>query len=347
MREFEALYFPYASIQDMAFLKSALLYFDKIWLISSHAAFDATTGEFGELLQDGELVQWIDGEQLAIKNSTILENAVSNDLSDDDFLNLTRRPEYHWEIYEDKGIHSVGSLLNLSKTRDNKVMVPYEQGSAFLLNMALLAATTLPKKLVPLADQEEHFTILKYKLQRGAKGQLENLYRSALERGQIEALISVIGRELVEAVLPSPEQMESIPLTKIKKFRAQYREERNTLRDKLFLMMQEVLAEEPTVTAAHLQMRIETLVRTQLRRLEYDRAWSTRILEGFRAVLGTARALSGTLKSALTGAPIELALAGEATAAAEPVVNFIQREVSQLRTSDIAYLYQIRGEFSL
>jgi len=346
MRELEALYFPYASIQDMAFLKSALLYFDKIWLISSHHAFDDTAGEFGELLQDGELVQWIDGEELAIDTRPILENAVSTDLSDSGFLSLTQQPGRVWEIYEDKGLYSVESLVRPLEARGNKLVVPYEQGEAFLLNMALLAASNPSKPLIPLADHEEHFSILKYKLHRGAKGHLERLYGDVLEKGQIEALISVIGRELVEATLPSPEQMEEIPLVRIKEFRTQYREDRNKLRDRLFLMMEEVLAEEPTVSPARLQMRIETLVKTQFRRLENDLAWSTRILGGFRAVLGAAKALSGTLKSALTGAPIAVALAGEVPAAGEPVLNFIEREVSQLRTSDIAYLYRISGEFS-
>jgi hypothetical protein len=62
-------------------------------------------------------------------------------------------------------------------------------------------------------------------------------------------------------------------------------------------------------------------------------------------VLGSARALSGTLKSLLTGAPIAVALASELPAAGEPVLNFIEKEVSQLRTSDLAYLYRISGEF--
>lgn len=345
MRELEALYFPYASIQDMAFLKSALLYFDRIWLISSHRAFEETAGEFGELLQDGDLVQWIDGEQLAIDTQPILENAISNDLSDGGFLNLTQRPGRAWEIYQDKGLYSVESLVRPIEVKGNKVVVPYEQGEAFLLNMALLAAVGPSKKLVPLADREDHFSILKYKLQRGAKGQLGTLYGSSLERGQIEALISLIGRRLVEAILPSPEQMEDVTLTKIKEFRIQYREDRNKLRDKLFMMMEEVLAEEPTLSPARLQMRIETLVQTQLRRLDYDRALSTRILRGFKSVLGAARALSGTLTSVLTGVPIAVALASEAPAAGEPVIDFIEKEVSQLKTNDIAYLYRIQGAF--
>jgi len=93
-------------------------------------------------------------------------------------------------------------------------------------------------------------------------------------------------------------------------------------------------------------MRIQALVGTQLRKLQYDRALGTRILGGFRAVLGAAKALTGTLKSALTGVSIAVALATEAPAAGGPVIDFIEREVSQLRTSDIAYLYRIRGEFS-
>jgi hypothetical protein len=345
MRELEALYFPYASITDMAFLKSALLYFDKIWLISSHSAFNETVGEFGELLQDGELVQWINAEELAFRAQPVLENAISTDLSDNGFLSLTQKPGQAWEIYEDKGLHSVGSLIRPLESRGNKLVVPYEQGESFFINLALLAVSNPSKPLIPLADDEEHFSILKYKLRRGARGQLERLYGDVLERGQIEALISVIGRELVEAILPSPEQMENVPLARIKEFRTQYSEDRNKLRDRLFLMMEDVLAEEPTVSPARLQMRVETLVKTQFRRLQYERAWSTRILGGFKAVLGSARALSGTLKSLLTGAPIAVALASELPAAGEPVLNFIEKEISQLRTSDLAYLYRISGEF--
>ena len=62
MRQLEALYFPYAMVRDSIFLKSALLYFDKLWVISSGNAFYETKGEFKELLQDRELVEWINGE---------------------------------------------------------------------------------------------------------------------------------------------------------------------------------------------------------------------------------------------------------------------------------------------
>ena len=93
-------------------------------------------------------------------------------------------------------------------------------------------------------------------------------------------------------------------------------------------------------------MRIQALIRNQLRHMQHDRAWSTRILGGFKAVLGAAKVLTGTLKSALTGLRIAVALATEVPAATGPVVDFIEHEVSQLSTSDIAYLYRIRGEFS-
>lgn len=347
MRELEALYFPYASVRDRGSLKSALLYFDKLWVISSPYACSETAGEFGELLQDSELVRWINGEDLASNNLDILKNAIQADISDGGFLRLARREDRVWEIYEDKGIIQVESLVKPLEARGNKVIVPYEQGEAFLLNMALLAVGSGRQRLIPLTDHEEHFSILRYKLRRGAKSQLARLYGEALERADIEALISVIGRELVEAVLPTPEEAQDIPLAKIKDFRNRYQEDRNKLRDALFLMMGNILDEEPTISPARLKMRIETLVNMQLRHLEHDRKWSTRIVAGLKTSLGILKAVVGALKSAMAGVPLEYALAGEAPTIGEPVLNYIDQQVSQLRTSDVTYLYRVRREFSL
>jgi hypothetical protein len=345
MKELQAMYFPYASIDDLTFLKTALLYFDKIWLLSSERAFEGTRGEFGELLQDGELVQWINGEYIANHHQDILNDAISTDLSDAGFLGLTRQQGKVWEIYQDKGINAVENLVRPIGTRGNRVRVPYEQGESFLVNMALIAATTGREKLVPLADREEHFSTLQHKLKRGTKGQLERLYGDTIEKEQVEAFISAIGQELVEAVLPSPAEMANIPLQKIKDFRVQYKKDRDTLRDKLFLMIEEITGKEPTISPARMQMKIQTMVNTQLKQLEYDRSTKARLINGFKAVLGAAKELSGTLKSTFTGLSLGTALVPAIPAAASPLADFAEQEITQVSKSDVAYLYRIRKEF--
>ena len=54
--------------------------------------------------------------------------------------------------------------------------VSYAQGEAFLLNIALLAISTSSQRLIPLTDREEHYSILRHKLRRGAKSQLEAIH---------------------------------------------------------------------------------------------------------------------------------------------------------------------------
>lgn len=370
MKELEALYFPYASIKDTVFLKTALLYFDRLWVISSYYASkkdvdgefvkimddndnivdEDADNEFVELLRDEELVRWLHGDALAMEYQPILMNAIETDLSDSGFLKLTQDPRREWEIYKDKGFDQVKPLLTPLREKGNKVVVPYEQGEAFLLNLALIAASDPAQRFAPrlalLTDHEEHFSILQYKLRRGAKSQLERLYRDSLEMTQIEALISLIGRELVRAVLPAPEQVRDIPLAKIKDFRNRYREDRDKLRDRLFLMLDEILGDEPTTPLPRLKMRLEAIVNAERRQLEYDREWSSRVIGGLRALLGVTKAGAGVLQTALTGVPIQLALAGGASDAGENVLNYIEEQRSQLRTSDVTYLYRIRGTFS-
>jgi hypothetical protein len=139
--------------------------------------------------------------------------------------------------------------------------------------------------------------------------------------------------------------MEDIPLQKIKDFRAQYREDRDKLRDKLILIIEDALKVEGTISSSHLQTRIRALVSTQVRQLKYDRSTKGRILHGFKTVLGAAKELTGTLKSAFTGVPIAAALAAEVPAAAGPVVDFVEHEMTILTKSDVAYLYRIGKEF--
>lgn len=345
MKNLEALYFPWASVRDSGVLKSALLYFDKIWCLSSQAALRETEGEFGELLRDQELAQWIDGNEVVASGVDIIANAIQTDLLDANFLRLTSRPS-PWQIYEDKGVSGLKDLLKPIGRQGNKVLVPYEKGESFLVNMALLAMTNGSNRLIPFTDNEEHLTILQYKLQRGGKGQLERLYRGTLERAEIETLISVIGRDAVQSVLPSPEEARDIPIDKIKQFRHEYQEERNKLRDSIFLTIDRILNEEPSISPERLRMRIQTLINIKLRNLEHDASWSTRILEGIRTSLGILDTSVSAFRAALTGVPLEWALAGETSAAGNAVLDYIDAQASVLRTSDVTYLYQVKRKFN-
>ena len=70
----------------MAFLKTALLYFDKIRVLSSEYAIREANREFASLLHDGELIEWVNGDEIAFRYEDILRDAVSTDLSDTGFL---------------------------------------------------------------------------------------------------------------------------------------------------------------------------------------------------------------------------------------------------------------------
>jgi hypothetical protein len=345
MRQFEALYYPYASIGDTAFLKSALLYFDKLWLIGSYYSIEDTAGEFRELLEDRTLVECIHGDDLAFPNRDILSDAISTDMADQAFLNLTHRPEHPWEIYEDKGLYAVESLLRPLESNGRRIVLPYEQGESFLLNMVLLAAAENPQRLVPLTDREKHHAVLHHKLRRGAEGQLQRLYGDKLDMAHAESLVSIVGRDLVRTELPTPEELQKIPLEKLKDFRDKYREDRDKLRDKLFLMIDEALGEEDTALPARLHMRIEALIHERVRHLEHDRAWSTRIIKGLRTVTGAIETVAKQFSSSLTGVPVQFGLAAGGAAASSHVLDFIKEQVSQLRLSDVTYLYRVREEF--
>lgn len=345
MRKLEALYFPYASVRDSGVLKSALLYFDRLWVLSSETALGETEGEFGELLRDQELVQWINGEALANNNAEILLDAIQTDLSDSDFIALASRAS-PWEIYADKGIYVVESLVQPIGSRGNKVLVPYQQGEAFLLNLALLATTTGSHRLIPFADDEQHLTILRHKLRRGAKGQLERLYGETLEKREIEALVSAIGHEAVESVLPAPEEARDIPIERIKQFRQEYQEERNKLWDAIFSTIEGILREEEDISPARLKIRIQTLLDVELRQLQQEAAWRTRILDGIKTTLGVLeKTVERVFQAALAGVPFELGLASQAPSAGSAVLGFVDRQTSIFRTSDVTYLYLVRKKF--
>lgn len=50
-------------------------------------------------------------------------------------------------------------------------------------------------------------------------------------------------------------------------------------------------------------------------------------------------------RTALTGVPLELALAGEVSTAGRMVLNYIDMQASVFRTSDVTYLYQVKKKF--
>jgi hypothetical protein len=350
MQVFQAMYFPYASVRNMSTLKSSLLYFDKIWVISSESAMYHMTSEFAELLKEGELVGWISGEQLVETSCELLNQAIETDLQDPEFLSLTARPQSTWDLYEDKGVILVSGVVQPIRSRGPIVEVPYDRGESFLLNMTVLALTKgLREKgalsAVPLTDDEEHLTVLHHKLRRGATGQLERLYGETLERATKEQLISSIGREALQTVLPDPEDIENIPLERIVAFRREHERERQQLRDAISNAIAQILEEEPLASRAHLRERTETLLNVHVRQLEHEASWTTRILGGFRTLLEVPKAAVRAFNVFSSGAPLELAVAGGTAEASMPILDYFDKQRDLFRTSDVTYLYKAAREF--
>lgn len=189
-------------------------------------------------------------------------------------------------------------------------------------------------------------TILRHKLRRGAKGQLERLYGETLEKREIEALVSAIGHEAVESVLPAPEEARDIPIERIKQFRQEYQEERNKLWDAIFSTIEGILREEEDISPARLKIRIQTLLDVELRQLQQEAAWRTRILDGIKTTLGVLeKTVERVFQAALAGVPFELGLASQAPSAGSAVLGFVDRQTSIFRTSDVTYLYLVRKKF--
>lgn len=347
VRAFEALYFPYASVRSTSTLKSLLLYFDKVWVISSHEARSRVIGEFAQLLDEGEFAGWVDGERLVGTSYELLEQAIETDLRDPEFLALTARRRSTWELYADKGVMPLADVLRPTRSAGPTVQVAYDRGESFLLNMTVLALTkgTEPRQrleAVPLTDDEEHLTVLHHKLRRGAAGQLERLYGQTLERATKEQLVASIGRAALQTVLPDPEELEGIALERIVSFRREHERERRQLRDAVSNAIAEIVEEHPDASAAHLHERVETLLNVSLRELEHEASWTTRVLRGFRTVLKASGSAVRNFNVFAAGVSPPFALAGAVAEAGGPIAKHIEEERDLLRTSDVTYLYKAK-----
>lgn len=171
-KQFEAFYYPYTAIHSIDSLKVALLYFDKIWILSpdsvyrGRSSFRSETQEIVRDLSNHNMVELVNPADAMRAYEDKLSSFIEHDLDYGVFRDLRGAPS-QFRLYLSKIPR--GILGRLSRKYEiqldsdaQTIFVPFEFGESVILNHMLLSSSRYG--LVPFTDERIHDTALRSKL---------------------------------------------------------------------------------------------------------------------------------------------------------------------------------------
>lgn len=162
--QFETFYYPYTTIHSIDSLKVAMLYFDKVWILSPNSvysgreSFRSRTQETLMGLSSRNMVQLIDPTDVLETYENTLSSFIEDDLDAGTFRELRGSP---YRLYLSKIPKAILERLSdkhgIQFSFDNDtVTVPFEFGESVILNHALLLSSRYD--LTPFTDERIHNT---------------------------------------------------------------------------------------------------------------------------------------------------------------------------------------------
>lgn len=197
---FEAMYYPFSSINKEQYLKRYLFYLDKIYVLTADESINSRSRSKLEEINKSskglntilnevkeytprKVIEPINANETFYKYKREIINSINEDLSDYYFRELSNQKEHWmilndqipqrvWRAYEDRILKRNGDLVNVDDANEE----------SSLINLVIY--TCLDRKISPLTDEIEHSRILNYKINRNYSKWKEFLY----EQGYIEDL---------------------------------------------------------------------------------------------------------------------------------------------------------------
>lgn len=217
---FEAIYYPYSSIENEQTLKRCLFYLDKLYVLTpDECTISQNRSELERIersLSDhnyriGErdktirtMIEPVHPSETLNKYEREFVDCVKEDLRDDKFRELSGQEDC-WMLYNDKipRLEKIGFKDNIRENGGRCVKVDRDFGESILINHVIYAC--LNKKISPLTDEIEHNRVLSYKIKRNYDTYKDFLY----EQGYIEDLKEqVLMKTVVEKHLYGLENVE-------------------------------------------------------------------------------------------------------------------------------------------
>lgn len=240
---FEAMYYPYASIQNIETLKQSLLYLDRIYVLTPYEStisdninelkkidieFWDSKSIFKKVKESAseEIIKTIHPVETFRKYEDIFVNSVKEDLADEFFRQYEGQES--WMLYEDKMprmMFEMGFKEKIKRTGGGILQVSKDLGESVLINHTIYSC--LDKKLVPLTDEIEHSRVLTHKIRRNYDRYKQFLY----EEGYIEDLKQqILTKKIIEKRLSG---LKGIDVTDIIDFRDDNKNELRRFRVKM------------------------------------------------------------------------------------------------------------------
>lgn len=225
MTEFSAIYYPYATIDDLALLKRAIFTFDKLYLIyptierdsykgfrSSRGAEESSPG----LVDDGTrdlvnsgFVEIIEPAKTVQKFYDLMIQCYNDDLNDSDFLRLGGNK--FWYLYREK---VPGTILDHlpgfnDKYRGDEIRMPLAHGASIMISHAVF--DSIEKNLTPITNDPESQSFLDRRLQRGLQflnSPTYMRYAGVEERNRLNHLMAIQDK-VINMVIPDASRLVS------------------------------------------------------------------------------------------------------------------------------------------
>lgn len=222
LNEFSALYYPYATPQDLKMLKRAMFTFDKLYLIyptqyyydgleitrsSSGAAPESHLGEEGDLFSSGFL-EIINPHETVEKFEDLMINCYYDDLDDAEFTGLGGNRS--WILYKSKVPRTILDRPEFRKyDRGDEIELPFAVGVSVMISHAVFSS--MEKNLTPITNDPEQQRFLNRRLRRGLQFLNSTTYESEIgdeEKWRLNRLIAKQDR-LIDLRIPDASELVS------------------------------------------------------------------------------------------------------------------------------------------
>lgn len=107
----DAFYYPYTQVHSFDALKSMILYFDKIHVMSPYEASIGQANRELETLESNHLIKYVSPSELLKRYDRLLTRSVINDLTDHQFLTYSSQRGSPWQIFSEKIPSDLGDYL--------------------------------------------------------------------------------------------------------------------------------------------------------------------------------------------------------------------------------------------
>lgn len=334
--KFEAMYYPYASIQNQETLMQSLLYFDKIHVLSPYErTIQENLEQIREISGDRDLISIINPLRILEEYGSEFFESVKDDIDDRYFgrMKQEEKTPFEWILYGEKlGINIKGTFPDKINMQGGLAYVEGDLGESILINHTILAC--IGDKLTPFTDKKNHQDVLIHKMQRN----FEKYKKEYLDKRDAKELRqNLLAQEVIKTSLPS---VEGIEVTDILNFRDGHKKELKSFRKGIASLADEI---KSNPWSPEFEAEIEKIKDDIVPKVEGLKS----VMQNFQSEIKrkyTKKIIPVVASLALTACtgPLSLAVVGGSIMASSAYIDIFDDLKEYKNLNSLTYLFEIK-----